>query len=258
MTVKPLLPKPLIIGNWKMHGSLGDNAQFVQTLARDFPQLADADLSMAICPPFPYLAQLREALPAHVAVGAQNVNAQASGAHTGEVSLIMLEDFGCRYVLLGHSERRHSYGDTDPVVAEKFAAVINSQLTPVLCVGETLEERESDQTKAVVSRQIQSVIDRVGVQGLEDAVIAYEPVWAIGTGKTASPEQAQAVHAHIRRLIAGQDSALAQRLPILYGGSVKPDNAAELFGQTDINGGLVGGASLKAESFGAICVAAIA
>ena len=253
--VKPLAPQPLVIGNWKMHGNLNDNAQFVQTLTRDFPQLADAALSMAICPPFPYLAQLREALPGHLAVGAQNVNAQAAGAQTGEVSLAMLEDFGCRYVLLGHSERRQSYGDTDPVVAGKFAAVVDSQLTPVLCVGETLEEREADQTEAVVSRQIQSVIERVGIQGLAEAVIAYEPVWAIGTGKTASPEQAQAVHAHIRQLIAGQDSALAERLPILYGGSVKPDNAAELFGQPDINGGLVGGASLKAASFGAICLA---
>jgi len=249
--------KPLVIGNWKMHGSLSDNAQFVQNLTRDFPQLADAALSMAICPPFPYLAQLREALPAHIAVGAQNVNAQPSGAHTGEVSLAMLEDLECRYVLLGHSERRQSYGDTDEVVAEKFAAVIDSRLTPVLCVGETLQEREAGQTEAVVSRQVQSIIDRVGIQGLADAVIAYEPVWAIGTGKTASPEQAQAVHAHIRQLIARQDSNLAQRLPILYGGSVKPDNAAELFGQADINGGLVGGASLKAESFGAICLAAI-
>ena len=255
--VKPPVLTPLIIGNWKMHGSLSDNTQFVETLARDFPQLADAALSMAICPPFPYLAQLREALPAHMAVGAQNVNAQASGAHTGEVSLAMLEDFGCRHVLLGHSERRQSYGDTDPVVAEKFAAVIDSQLTPVLCVGETLEEREADQTETVVSRQIQSVIDRVGIQGLAEAAIAYEPVWAIGTGKTASPEQAQAVHAHIRQLLAQQDSALAERLPIIYGGSVKPENAAELLGQPDINGGLVGGASLKAQSFGAICAAAL-
>jgi len=247
--------KPLVIGNWKMNGKLSDNAQFVQKLTEGFPQLADASLSMAICPPFPYLAQLCEQLPAHVAVGAQNVNAQASGAHTGEGSLAMLEDFRCAYVLLGHSERRQSYADTDQAVAEKFAAVIESNIRPVLCVGETLEERQAEQTEAVVDRQIQAVIDLVGIEGLTTAVIAYEPVWAIGTGKTATPEQAQAVHAHIRQLIAGQDADLAERLPLLYGGSVKPDNAAELFGQADINGGLVGGASLKAESFGAICLA---
>ncbi len=218
---------------------------------------AMTDIEIAVFPPFPYLPFVSERLAGStIGCGAQNVSAEAPGAFTGEVAAGMLTDFGCQYVIVGHSERRTLYGEDDHTVARKFAQAAASDLAPVLCVGETLSERESGQTHAVVERQLRAVLDQVGAAGLTRALVAYEPVWAIGTGKTATPEQAQAAHAFIRELIASYDPAAANAVRILYGGSVNPDNAASLFKMNDIDGGLIGGASLKAESFLAICRAA--
>ena len=240
-----------VIGNWKMNGSRADVDQLLTELVAG---LKDTPSQVAVCPPAVYLQQAEVLLAGSpVELGAQDANPHASGAYTGEVALSMLQDFGCRYVLVGHSERRAYYGETDAVVAEKFAAVVESGLTPVLCVGETDAQREQNQTEAVVLGQLQAVIDQVGIGSFANAVIAYEPVWAIGTGNTATPEQAQQVHALIRNYIAQQDAALAASLPLLYGGSVNAGNAAELFAMTDIDGGLVGGASLKSDEFIAIC-----
>jgi len=210
-----------------------------------------------VCVPFPYLAQVQSALAgSSIAWGAQDVSEQAKGAFTGEVSASMLLDFGCKYVIVGHSERRSLYGESDELVAMKYMAAQAAGLTPILCVGESLEERESGVTEVVVARQLDAVINAAGVASLARAVVAYEPVWAIGTGKTASPEQAQAVHAFIRGKIATLDAAVADGLVIQYGGSVKAANAAELMVQSDIDGGLIGGASLVADEFVAICRAA--
>ncbi len=215
-------------------------------------------MTAAVCVPFPYLAQAQSALTGTcLAWGAQNVSEQAQGAFTGEVSAAMLQDFSCRYVLVGHSERRAIYGESDVLVAEKFAAALAAGLHPILCVGETLAQREAGQTVDVVSAQIDAVLQRVGVAAFTDAVVAYEPVWAIGTGRTASSAQAQEVHAAIRAQIARADANVAEGLQILYGGSVKPSNALELFGMPDIDGGLIGGASLVAADFLAICRAAV-
>ncbi len=246
----------LVIGNWKMHGSLSANAVLLDQL---LPALAGLNgVQIALCPPFPYLSQTDARLRAsQIALGAQSLNAHASGAHTGEVSALMLKDLNCRYVLIGHSERRSLYGETDADTAQKFAAAKAAGLVPVLCIGETLSERQSGSTEAVVARQLQAVIDALGIDTLQDSVIAYEPVWAIGTGETATPEQAQAVHAFIRRLLAEQSATIADLLPLLYGGSVKADNAAQLFAQPDVDGGLVGGASLDATGFAKICQAAV-
>lgn len=212
---------------------------------------------VAVCPPYPYLGQVQALLlGSGVAWGGQSVSEHAVGAFTGEVSANMLVDFGCLYVLVGHSERRALYGETDVVVAAKFEAAQRAGLVPVLCVGETLAEREAGETEAVVARQLSAVLDRSGVAALASAVVAYEPVWAIGTGVTASPAQAQEVHAAIRARVAAQDVEVANGLRILYGGSVKPQNAKELFGQVDIDGGLIGGAALVADDFLAICLAA--
>lgn len=189
-------------------------------------------------------------------LGAQNVNANESGAFTGEVSIGMLKEFGCDYIIIGHSERRSLFGESDQIVAEKFVAVRSSGLVPVLCVGETEQERESGLTEEVILRQLDAVISHAGIALFAESVVAYEPVWAIGTGKTASPEQAQSVHALIRSRIVAHDEAIAERLPILYGGSVKSGNAGEIFAKPDIDGGLVGGASLDADEFAAICIAA--
>jgi triosephosphate isomerase len=206
--------------------------------------------------PYPYLAQSQSVLAgSNVAWGAQDLSEHAQGAYTGEVSGQMLNDFGCRYVIIGHSERRSCYGDTDAVVAAKYAAALQAGLTPILCVGETLAEREADITAQVVTRQLDAVIAASGVTSLAKAVVAYEPVWAIGTGKTASPAQAQDVHALIRARVAAGSQEVAAGLQILYGGSVKPGNAKELFGQPDIDGGLIGGASLVADDFIGICAA---
>jgi triosephosphate isomerase len=244
--------KKLVAGNWKMHGSLAENAALLAALK---PALAG--IKAVVCVPFPFLAQAQAELTgSSIAWGAQNVSEQAKGAFTGEVSAAMLLEFGCTYVIVGHSERRSLYGESDALVASKYKAAQAAGLIPILCVGESLEERESGVTEAVVARQLDAVIEAAGVGSLAKAVIAYEPVWAIGTGKTASPEQAQAVHAFIRGKIAALDAAVADQLVIQYGGSVKAANAAELMAQPDIDGGLIGGASLVADEFVAICRAA--
>lgn len=237
-----------------MHGSLQQNADLLERLVDGVGGLA---CEVAVCPPFPYLAQVGSRLAgSSLALGAQTVSEHPQGAFTGEVSAAMLADFGCTYVLVGHSERRSLYGETDAVVAAKFAAVQQAGMVPVVCIGETLAERESGATEAVVGRQLAAVIECLGVAALASAIIAYEPVWAIGTGVTASPAQAQAVHAAIRARIAGLDAGIAAGVRILYGGSVKPQNAIDLFGQPDIDGGLIGGAALVAGDFLAICQAA--
>ena len=245
----------LVAGNWKMHGNLVDNQALLSSLRAQLAGLRN--VSCAVFAPAPYLAQVQQILAeSNIAWGAQNVSEYDKGAYTGEISTSMLSDLGCRYVLLGHSERRAMYGETDEIVAAKFVAVLSAGLTPVLCVGETLGEREAGQAETVIARQLDAVIARAGVAGLAKSVVAYEPVWAIGTGKTASPEQAQAIHAFIRQKIAYLDAMVAQDLVILYGGSVKAANAVELFSQPDIDGGLIGGASLVADEFVAICNAA--
>jgi triosephosphate isomerase len=243
--------KILVAGNWKMHGSQAMVQELLEGLLEGTKEASNVD--MAVFPPFPYLAQACSLLEgSDIAWGAQYLNPVAQGAHTGEVSAGMLLDLGCRYVLTGHSERRSIYGESDADVAEQFEAALAAGLVPVLCVGETLEERESGSTEAVVERQLDAVLNRCGVSGFKQAVVAYEPVWAIGTGKTASPEQAQDVHAFIRDKFASQDDIIAGQLRILYGGSVNGSNAADLFAREDIDGGLVGGASLKVGDFLAI------
>ena len=227
----------LVAGNWKMHGSLAANAALLDALVA-------AGVECAVCVPFPYLAQAAERLKGtRIALGAQTLSEHASGAYTGEVSAIMLREFGCRFVLVGHSERRQLFGESDAQVAGKFAAARAASLTPILCVGETLEERDAGRTEQVVARQLDAVL---GKGEFGDAVLAYEPVWAIGTGRTATPEQAQEVHAFLRKRVTPQTR-------ILYGGSVKPDNAAAIFAMPDVDGGLIGGASLVAQDFIAIC-----
>jgi triosephosphate isomerase (TIM) len=241
----------LVAGNWKMHGSRASIAALLDALVKEDPS------GCAVCAPFPYLAQVAERLRGSpVAWGAQNVSEHAQGAYTGEVSAAMLAEFGCRYVIVGHSERRTLFLEDDPLVARKFMAAQSQKLTPILCVGESLEERERGITEQVIGRQIDAVLAVAGVAAFADAVIAYEPVWAIGTGKNATPGQAQAVHAFIRGRIQARDDKIAAGLRILYGGSVKAANAAELFAMPDVDGGLVGGASLKSEEFGRICAAA--
>lgn len=246
--------KKLVAGNWKMHGNLRQNADL---LARIKAGVTGLGCDVAVCAPYPYLGQLQSLLAdSPVAWGAQSVSEHVSGAYTGEVAAAMLVDFGCRYVLVGHSERRSLYGESDAVVAAKFQAAQAAGLIPVLCVGETLAEREAGNTDQVVARQISAVLDLCGIAAIGRSVVAYEPVWAIGTGVTASPAQAQAVHAAIRAQLAEQDSVVAQGVCILYGGSVKPQSAVELFAQADIDGGLIGGAALVADDFLAICQAA--
>jgi triosephosphate isomerase len=241
----------LVAGNWKMHGS---GTMVHELLEGLLAGAGSGAVDMAVFPPFPYLAQTQSLLRgSSISWGAQNLNPAAQGAHTGEVSAGMLLDFGCRYVLVGHSERRSLYGESDEDVANRFQAAGDAGLEPVLCVGETLEERESGATEAVVERQLEAVLNQSGINGFARAIVAYEPVWAIGTGKTATPEQAQAVHAFIRNKFASRDDIIAGQLRILYGGSVNGSNAADLFAREDIDGGLVGGASLKVEDFLAIC-----
>jgi triosephosphate isomerase len=247
-----LMRRKLVVGNWKMHGSLAQNESLLSALKSGAEQLSHVDI--AVCAPFPYLAQLQQQLSASsVKWGAQDVHQLEKGAFTGEVSAAMLADFGCTYVIVGHSERRNIYGEDSQLVAEKFSAAQQAGLIPILCVGETLQQRESGETEAVVAEQLDAVIALVGAQALRKAVVAYEPVWAIGTGKTASPDQAQTVHAFIRQRVAGHDDRVAQGLVILYGGSVKAANAPELFAKADIDGGLIGGAALIAEEFLGIC-----
>ena len=248
----------VVIGNWKMHGSRESISELLATIDSS---CLDPAIEIAVCPTSLHIAEVVEQLSkssknSRIAVGAQNVCDAESGAFTGEVSARMLAEFGVRYVLVGHSERRELYGESDSLVAAKTAAAISSGLTPVVCVGETLAQRQEGKTECVVLRQLNAVVQQIGIEGIEKCIVAYEPVWAIGTGETASPAQAQEVHAALRNRLQQFDAALAETTPILYGGSVKASNAAELFAQPDIDGGLVGGASLKAEEFNAICVSA--
>jgi len=247
--------RPMVAGNWKMHGSRAVNQSLItdleQRLAPDWP------IDVVVFPPYVYLADASRMLEeSQIGLGAQDVCAESGGAFTGQVSASMLKDVGCRYVIVGHSERRRLYHEDDALVARKFAAALRSGLTPVLCVGETLEEHEAHHTEAVVARQLDAVTAMHGLTSFAQAIIAYEPVWAIGTGRTASPQQAQAVHAFLRSRIAAQDANIGGQLRILYGGSVKGGNAAELFAMPDVDGGLVGGASLSADEFQQICAAA--
>jgi triosephosphate isomerase (TIM) len=247
----------MVAGNWKMHGTRATNQALLAEL--DGKLEADWDIDIAVFPPYVYLSDAVRLLgDGPVAVGAQDVCAESGGAFTGQVAASMLKDVGCRYVIVGHSERRRWYHEDDALVARKFAAALSAGLIPVLCVGETLEEREAHHTEAVVGRQVDAVINMHGIGGFAKAVLAYEPVWAIGTGRTATPEQAQAVHAFLRHRIKGHDAKMAGQLRILYGGSVKGGNAGELFAMPDVDGGLVGGASLSADEFRQICAAASA
>jgi triosephosphate isomerase len=245
----------LVAGNWKMHGRLSDNAKLLAEIVegcRALPQVRQV-----VCVPFPYLEQARGVLRGTpIAWGAQNLSHHAMGAYTGEVSGTMLRDFGCAYVIVGHSERRALYGEDSDTVALKYKAAVDVGLVPILCVGETLAQREAGETEPVVDAQLAAVSGRFGANALASGVIAYEPVWAIGTGKTATPEQAQAVHAHIRACVTSGGGVAAEQVRILYGGSVKASNAGELFAMPDIDGGLIGGASLIAAEFVAICRAA--
>ena len=241
----------LVVGNWKMNGSRAANAALLSALRAAAPFPA----AVAVCVPAPYLGEVAAALNGSpITWGAQDCSSHASGAFTGEVAASMLAEFGCRYAIVGHSERRALHGESDATVAEKAAQALAAGLTPIVCIGETLAEREAGTTAAVVSRQLGAAIEKLG-DAIGDTVIAYEPVWAIGTGKTATPAEAEAVHAQLRSQLAAR-SPRAASVSILYGGSVKPDNAAALFGQSNIDGGLIGGASLNAEHFAAICKAA--
>jgi triosephosphate isomerase len=251
--------KFLVAGNWKMNGDSAANSELIGGIISGLSGIVDqADrIEVLVCPPFPYLAAVRDLVNgSELRLGAQNVSAHASGAHTGETSPAMLSEVGCEFVLVGHSERRKIYGETSEQVAAKFAAALAAGVTPLLCVGETLEEREAGNTETVINEQLGAVLETSGIGAIASAVIAYEPVWAIGTGMTATPEQAQDVHRHIRGLLEALDADVAANVQILYGGSVKGDNAAGLFGMPDIDGGLIGGASLKAADFLAIVAAA--
>ncbi len=247
--------RPMVAGNWKMNLGRSEASALAQGVVDGMNDVKNAEV--LVCPPYVHIADVESAVSgSDVMLGAQNLSDQDAGAFTGEVSGPMLKDYSCSYVIVGHSERRALYGETDEMVAKKFAKAQEHGLIPVLCVGELLEEREAGNTESVVARQLDAVIDANGIAALKNSVLAYEPVWAIGTGKTASPEQAQEVHAFIRGKLADIDSDVAVGLRILYGGSVKSGNAEELFSQTDIDGGLIGGASLDAAEFLAICRAA--
>ncbi|HEN8710471.1 TPA: triose-phosphate isomerase [Pseudomonas putida] len=247
--------RPMVAGNWKMHGTRASVAELTQGLGN---MLIPEGIEVAVFPPALFINEVIDGLKGKgITVGAQNSAVQPEqGALTGEVAPSQLAEVGCKFVLIGHSERRQVIGESEEVLNRKFAAAQKSGLTPVLCIGETLEEREAGKTLEVVGRQLSSVIDAFGIAAFANAVIAYEPVWAIGTGLTASPQQAQDVHAAIRKQLAAKDAEVAQNVRLLYGGSVKAANAAELFGMPDIDGGLIGGASLNADEFGAICRAA--
>lgn len=246
--------RKLVAANWKMNG---DKATIDQLLSAFVQGIDATTIDVAVFPPALYIAQLAEKLKGTgIAYGTQNVHYAEKGAFTGELSLPMVKEFGCRYVLVGHSERRELFHEDDALIAAKVEAALGAGVIPMLCVGETLEQREAGTTEKVVGGQLKAVLDKVGIQAFERVVIAYEPVWAIGTGKTATPDQAQDVHAFIRRELADLDAGVAEKCQVLYGGSVKAANAGELFQQPDIDGGLVGGASLLADEFVAICQAA--
>ena len=247
--------RSLVAGNWKLNGTLASVRALVDAIIVGAAR--DTNAESAICPPFVYLAEVRAKLASSgIMLGAQDVSDQVSGAFTGEVAAVMLREFDVKYCIVGHSERRHVYGETDALIAQKFAAAQHADITPILCVGELSEQREQALTEQVVQRQLDAVLQLAGIAAFGRAVIAYEPVWAIGTGKTATPEQAQAIHAGIRAHLAAIDDNIAQEVRILYGGSVKGGNARELFSQADIDGGLIGGASLNAPEFLKICSAA--
>ena len=245
----------LVAGNWKMNGSLASGQALIKAIV---PPLAALNRARyAVCPPFPYLAAIGQAVRgSSVALGSQDVCQFDDGAYTGAVSCTMLKDTGCSYVIVGHSERRAVFGESDEVSAQKYAQALKHGLTPILCLGETLAERDAGATETVVARQLDAVVKSSGIAAIGQGVIAYEPVWAIGTGKTATPQQAQDVHAFIRGRVAAADRKVADGLSLLYGGSVKAGNAAQLFAMPDVDGGLIGGASLVAEEFVAICRAA--
>jgi triosephosphate isomerase len=246
---------PLVAGNWKMNGTPASVAALTQGIVDGASGIEGAEV--LVCPPFVYLSQVRELVEnTSVALGAQDLYLEKGGAYTGEISGTMLKDVGCTYVIVGHSERRALMGESNDIVARKFAAAQAEGLIPILCVGETLGERQADSTLNVISSQFAAVADAVGIEAFAQAVVAYEPVWAIGTGETATPEQAQEVHAALRALAAKRSAKIAADLRLLYGGSVKSGNAADIFSMSDIDGGLIGGASLEASEFLAICAAA--
>ena len=243
----------MVVGNWKMHGSLSVNADLIAALQLGCSKL-EPELLVVVCAPFPYLPQIQSLLSdGRVCLGAQNVSEYSQGAHTGDVSASMLLEFGCRYVIVGHSERRLAGGEVDAQIAKKAHAALGGGISPIICVGETLAERLAEKSIEVVSRQLKVVLDVIGVTGLAKSVLAYEPVWAIGTGCTATTSQIAEVHAALRGFVADYDQELAQGLKILYGGSVKAGNAADIFAVSDVDGGLIGGASLVPDEFLAIC-----
>ena len=247
--------QPLIAGNWKMNGSKAVTAELLHSIKAGIGDIEASEV--AVCPPFPYLYIAEEMLSGTaIRYGSQDCSREEDGAFTGQVSATMLKDFGCTYAIIGHSERRMFNAESDAVIARKYQMVVAYGLTPILCVGETLEEREQGKTEEVVARHLNAVLELPGgVEALAKGVVAYEPVWAIGTGVTATPEQAQEVHAFLRQCVAKKNSEVAAELRILYGGSMKPGNALELMAQADIDGGLIGGAALKAADFLAICKA---
>ena len=247
--------QPLVMGNWKLNGTKASVEALVKALIE--PAAKAEGVEVAFCPPVIFLDMVEKLTQgSRLQYGAQNADVHTSGAFTGENSPAMLKEFGCKYSLVGHSERRTLHAETDDVVAAKYEAIQQGGLIPVLCIGETLQQFEAGTTNSVVETQLKAVIDRYGIASFNNAVIAYEPVWAIGTGKTATPEIAQAVHAHIRAYLASFDAAVAAKVQILYGGSVTGATAADLFGQADIDGGLVGGASLKPDDFSQIIAGA--
>lgn len=247
--------QPLVAGNWKLNGSKQSIKNLLEGIIGGIQDVKRADV--AVCAPYIYLPHVADLLKgSSIGYGAQNISEYDSGAYTGEVAGSMLKEFGCKYAIVGHSERRTIYGESDAQVADKLVAAQKSHIIPILCVGELLEEREAGKTEDVVARQLDAVIEKAGIEAIGHSVIAYEPVWAIGTGKTATPEQAQDVHAFIRQKLAAENADVAEKVQILYGGSVKPDNAKELFSRADIDGGLIGGASLDSGGFLSICAAA--
>jgi len=243
--------RTIVAGNWKMNASKESVNKLILGILSGMGEVSS---EVVVCAPFPYLSQVENLVAdSEVKLGAQNLNTNSSGAFTGEVSANMIKDFGAKHVIVGHSERRSLYGETSSLVAAKVKAALDSDLTPLLCVGETLEQREAGETETVVAEQINAVTELVGIDAFRNIIIAYEPVWAIGTGKTASPEQAQAVHFFIRGLLRKDNESIAQCIPILYGGSMNAGNASDLISCADIDGGLIGGAALKAEDFLQIC-----
>lgn len=247
--------RPLVAGNWKLNGSRAENSALISALRAGLPAQSRTDV--VVCPPCVYLAEISAAIhDSVIQLGAQNIAAEDSGAFTGEVAASMLRDVGCEYVIIGHSERRAFYGETDALVAGKVAAALRGGLKPILCIGETLAERDAGNTLDVVRRQLEAGLAVAGIEAFAAGLVAYEPVWAIGTGRTATPMQAQEVHAEIRTTLAQRNATIAAAVRILYGGSVKASNAKDLFAMADIDGGLIGGASLDAAGFLGICKAA--